>query len=58
MNRYLSKKELFISQAPNFNFELNADEILKQALEVGFVTEASHDQYLINEEYTKTVGHF
>ena len=58
MNRYLSKKELFISQAPNFNFELNADEILKQALEVGFVTEASHDQYLINKKYTKTVGHF
>lgn len=58
MNRYLSKKELFISQAPNFNFELNADEILKQALLVGFVTEASHDQYLINEEYNKTVGHF
>ena len=58
MNTYVTKRELFILQAPNFNFELNEDEILKQALLSGFVTEASHNQYLINSEYNKTVGHF
>ena len=34
----LSKKDLFMWQAPSFNFDLNADEILAKALEVGFVT--------------------
>ena len=47
----LSKKELFMNQAPSFNFDLNADEILAKALDVGFVTEVSEDQYLVNEDY-------
>ena len=47
----LSKKELFMNQAPSFNFDLNADQILSKALEVGFVTEVSEDQYLVNEDY-------
>jgi|TARA_R110000824_G_scaffold6318_2_gene29241 hypothetical protein len=47
----LTKKELFMAQAPSFNFDLNADEILAKALEVGFVTEVSEDQYLVNEDY-------
>ena len=47
----LSKKELFMNQAPSFNFDLNADQILAKALDVGFVTEVSEDQYLVNENY-------
>ena len=47
----LSKKDLFMWQAPSFNFDLNADQILSKALEVGFVTEVSEDQYLVNEDY-------
>mgnify|MGYP000106009003 FL=1 len=47
----LSKKDLFMWQAPSFNFDLNADQILAKALKVGFVTEVSEDQYLVNEDY-------
>ena len=47
----LSKKDLFMWQAPSFNFDLNADQILAKALDVGFVTEVSEDQYLVNEGY-------
>lgn len=47
----VTKHELFMWQAPSFNFELNADEILAKALEVGFVIEASDDQYLVNVDY-------
>ena len=38
-------------QAPSFNFDLDADQLLKKALKVGFVTKVSEDQYLINENY-------
>lgn len=47
----LTKQELFLTQAPQFNFELNADQILAKALEVGFVTQVGDDEYLINERY-------
>lgn len=47
----VTKKELFMWQAPSFNFDLNADQLLKKALKVGFVTKVSEDQYLINENY-------
>ena len=47
----VTKKELFMWQAPSFNFDLNADEILAKALEVGFVTEVSEDQYVVNDNY-------
>ena len=47
----ITKEDLFMWQAPSFNCELSADEILAKALEVGFVTEVSEDQYLVNEDY-------
>ena len=47
----LTKKDLFMWQAPSFNFDLNADEILAKALDVGFVTEVSQDQYIVNDNY-------
>ena len=49
--RVVTKRELFQQQAPSFNFELGQDEILKEALKRGFVTEIGEDQYLINEDY-------
>ena len=47
----MTKKELFISQAPSFNFEKNADELLHQALLSGFVDEVGDDQYQVNIDY-------
>ena len=47
----VTKKELFMWQAPSFNFELDEDELLKKALDVGFVTKMGKDQYLVNEGY-------
>jgi hypothetical protein len=34
-----------------WNFELNEDQILEKALEVGFVTKVGVDEYLMNETY-------
>ena len=46
-----TKKSLFLSQAPNFNFELNAEQILKKALDVGFVVKIGKDLYEVNVNY-------
>ena len=46
-----SKKALFMSQAPNFNFELDADQILEKALEAGFVTKIGNDLFEVNKLY-------
>tara|TARA_R110002167_G_scaffold7344_3_gene34802 strand:+ start:337 stop:519 length:183 start_codon:yes stop_codon:yes gene_type:complete len=47
----MNKKELYMSQAPSFNFEKNADELLQQALLSGFVDQVGDDQYVINMNY-------
>jgi len=47
----VTKKELFQWQAPSFNFDLNADQLLTKALKMGFVTKVSDDKYLVNEGY-------
>ena len=49
--RYLSKQELFLEQAPSFNFELDADQLLAKALKVGFVRRVGKDKYEVNENY-------
>jgi len=49
-----TKETLFTNQAPSFNFELNADQLLEKALEVGFVTELGakgSGVYQMNDEY-------
>jgi len=48
-----TKHELFMNQAPSFNFELDADELLAKALELGFVTpvDGEDDLYVMNEDY-------
>ena len=47
----VTSKELWMEQAPCFNFELDETQMLAKALEKGFVTEVGENQYLINEEY-------
>ena len=45
--------QLFMLQAPSFNFELDQEQLLAEALERGFVTpvEGSEDLYLVNQNY-------
>lgn len=49
--RIVTKEELFIQQAPSFNFELGEDELVEKGLERGYITEVGDNQYLINEDY-------
>ena len=49
-----TKESLFTNQAPSFNFELDADQLLEKVLEVGFVTELGakgSGVYQMNDEY-------
>jgi len=46
-----TKHELFMAQAPSWNFELNENQLLDKALELGFVTEIGDDKYLMNNDY-------
>ena len=47
----LTKDELFQEQAPSFNFELDAAQLLAKALELGFVVKVGDDQYRQNLDY-------
>ena len=46
-----TSNELFLNQAPSFNFELDEPQLLAKALEIGFVTKTGDDQYLVNQDY-------
>lgn len=48
-----TKDALWLDQAPSFNFELDKDQLLAKALEVGFVVEIGADQYQMNNNYGK-----
>jgi hypothetical protein len=50
----MTKQELWLQQAPSFNFELDEDQLLKKALEAGFVKRVSSNQYEVNENYGET----
>jgi thioredoxin-related protein len=48
----LDKQTLWDRYCPAFNFELNADELLEEALKRGFVFKLQeNDQYLVNPHY-------
>ena len=49
--KIVTKKELWVLQAPAFNFELDEDQLLKKALSARFVKQVSEDQYEINNDY-------
>lgn len=53
---YFSKHTLWMNQAPSFNFELDEDELLAKALEVGFVKQVGEDSYEINEAYEEVTA--
>ena len=43
----LSPRELWMQQAPSFNFELDQEQLVKHALEVGFVTKLNDTTELL-----------
>jgi len=51
--KILNKHQLFMTQAPRWNFELDEDQLLDKALEVGFVTKLDEDLYEVNDNYNK-----
>ena len=56
----ITKEQLFNQQAPSFNFELDADQLLAKALKDGYVkkinlTSSGDDEYYINEDYKNGV---
>ena len=46
-----TQKELWLNQAPCWNFELDQDQLLQKALDVGFVIKVGEDAYLVNQDY-------
>ena len=46
----VTSNELWLQQAPSFNFELDEPQLLAKALELGFVTEVGKNSYLINTD--------
>ena len=46
-----TKHELWLDQAPSWNFELNENELLATALVKGYVTSIGDDKYLVNNDY-------
>jgi hypothetical protein len=46
-----TKHELFMEQAPSWNFELDEEQLLEKALELEFVTKIGDDKYLRNNDY-------
>ena len=46
-----TKHELFMAQAPSWNFELDEEQLLNRALELEFVTKIGDDKYLMNNNY-------
>ena len=46
-----TKHELFMDQAPSWNFELDEEQLLEKALELKFVTKIGDDKYLRNNDY-------
>ena len=54
--RIITKEELYLNQAPSFNFEYDADELLHQALLSGYVDQVGDDQYQVNLSYPEERG--
>lgn len=46
-----TQHELWVSQVASFNFELDEEQLLRKALELGFVTKIGDNKYLMNNDY-------
>ena len=51
VEEYMKTQELFMAQAPSWNFELDEEQLLNRALELEFVTKIGDDKYLMNNDY-------
>ena len=47
MKNVINKNQWFISQCPNFNFEMGADELINKAIERNILKKIDEDQYQI-----------
>jgi len=47
----VTRKQLWMTQAPSFNFELDEEGLLDEALKRGFVSKVGNDAYLVNTDY-------
>lgn len=47
--KFFTKEEFFYKHAPNFNFELDTDELIAKAIEKGFVKCSTGDWYFYTE---------
>lgn len=46
----MTANEFFVEHAPDFNFELNESELIKLAIERGFISKAGNDKYIYTTE--------
>jgi len=52
MDKLITSKELFKQFAPTFNFELNEEQLVQEAINRGFIKKSSTEgQYIINGNY-------
>lgn len=52
-NKTISSHDLFMQQAPNFNFEKSEEELVRHGLDVGYIKRVEGDDklFIINENY-------
>ena len=48
--KFFTKQEFFNRHAPDFNFELDAEELIARAIEKGFIKCSTGDWYFYTEE--------
>lgn len=58
MERLITRHELWMDQAPSFNFELDEEQLAAKAIEKGFVfAHPDHDDiYVINQDWKPNSG--
>ena len=47
-NNTFTKQEFFQRHAPDFNFELDADQLVKKALEIGYILRCGNGFFKYN----------
>lgn len=47
----VTSSEIFQRHAPDFNFELNEEELVQRGLDCGFLSRAGKDKYIISKDY-------
>lgn len=51
INELITKEQLFLQYAPQFNFELDAEQLVAKGLELGFISQVAENSYQINDTY-------